>query len=246
MAGGGNSDDRVAMVHVPDGKRHELRPGGQLRIGRHHENDIIVKASSVSRFHATIRWDADSPRPVLYDNGSQNGTHVNGKEVIGRAEPLPSRARVVIGPVTLTVEVAGSSVAPALIDDSSEEVSLFTDQGPELRGVLTEKDALRQLLLRLEVEERSGTLRVKARGVEARVTMATGKIMDVRCRGLMGLMALESLYEAAAGPYTFSRDMGTCDQPLNIRFSEFLRIRHGSHLGTQKWKVDSDPKRPTL
>jgi hypothetical protein len=239
MTGGGD-DDRLVLVHAPDGKRHELRPGGQLRFGRHHENDFVVKDSSVSRFHATLRWDADSPRPVLYDNGSQNGTHVNGKEVIGRAEVLPDRARVVIGPATYTIELVGRA-APALIEDSNEDVALFTDQGPELRGSLDQKDALRQLLLRLEVEERSGTLRLKLRSGEATLTLATGKIMDVRCQGLAGLMALEALYDATGGQYTFGRDMQPCDQPLNVRFSEFLRIRHGSHLGTHKWKRGSDP-----
>jgi pSer/pThr/pTyr-binding forkhead associated (FHA) protein len=216
----------------------ELRPGEALRFGRHHENDVVAKDPSVSRFHATLRWDAAAPRPVLYDNGSQNGTLVDRVEVIGRAEPLVKpRTRLELGPHAYTIELEGVD-GLALLEDAPDAVALFSEQGPELEGALEHKDTLRQVLLRLEVEQRSGTLRVRLDEGEGVLTVATGRIMDARLGGLRGLLALERLYEAPRGRYRFGRDMEPCDDPMNVRFSEFLRIRHGTHIATNKWRRD--------
>ncbi len=229
-------DDRRAVVTASGVGTFELRPGQSLRIGRHHENDIVVKDSVVSRFHATLRWDETSDRPSLYDNGSQNGTNVNGKDVIGRAESLGTSSRVVIGSCKLTVELVGTAAA-ALIDDAAEAVALFTEQGPELRGALTAASGLRQVLLRLEVEQRSGTLTLDLPdGDRGRITLAAGRIMAAEVAQLQGPDALDRIYQATRGEFRFTRDMEPSDQALNIRFSDYLRDRHGSYLGTTRWK----------
>lgn len=222
----------------------ELRPGQSLRIGRHHENDIVIKDSVVSRFHATLRWDEDSDRPSLYDNGSQNGTNVNGKDVIGRAEPLGTSSKVVIGSCKLTVDLLGTAAA-ALIDDAPEAVALYTEQGPELRGELDAGHGLRQLLLRLEVELRSGTLTVDlADGSRGQITLAAGRLMAATVDALEGPDAIDRIYRATRGSYRFTRDMEPSDQALNIRFSDYLRDRHGSYLGTTRWRRAGDERRP--
>ncbi|MCO5167356.1 MAG: FHA domain-containing protein [Planctomycetes bacterium] len=229
-----HDDGPRAVIEAAGAGRFELRPGGSLRIGRHHENDIVVKDAVVSRFHATLRWEPGAERPMLYDNGSQNGTQVDGRDVIGRAEPLSPGARVVIGSCRLTVEVLGTSAA-ALIEDAPEAVALFTEQGPALRGSL-EGGGLRQVLLRLEVEARSGTLEVDLGAAgSARLTLAAGQVMDARHGEARGLAALDAVYAALRGEYRFTRDMEPCDEPLNLRFSDYLRRKHGSYLGTTRW-----------
>jgi hypothetical protein len=234
-------EDRRAVVTASGVGTFELRPGQSLRVGRHHENDIVVKDSVVSRFHATLRWDETSDRPTLYDNGSQNGTNVNGKDVIGRAEPLGPSSRVVIGSCKLTVELLGTAAA-ALIDDAPEAVALFSEQGPELRGELDAARALRQLLLRLEVEQRTGTLTLSLPdGLTGSLTLATGRIMAAQIGPLEGPDAIDRMYQATRGSYRFTRDMEPSDQALNIRFSDYLRDRHGSYLGTTKWRRPGEP-----
>lgn len=235
-------DGPRAVIEAAGVGRFELRPGGSLRIGRHHENDIVIKDSVVSRFHATLRWEVGAERPALYDNGSQNGTNVDGKDVIGRAEPLTASSRIVIGSCKLTVELQGTGAA-ALIDDAPEAVALFSEQGrPELRGSL-DGGGLRQVLLRLEVELRSGTLELDLGGADrSRLTLAAGQVMDVRHGGLRGLAALDAIYAAQRGSYRFTRDMEPSDEPLNLRFSEYLRLKHGSYLGTTRWKRDDGPR----
>ena len=50
-----------------------------IRLGRHLENDIVFPESTVSRFHAEIRYEDD--KYVLYDNQSTTGTFVNSKKI---------------------------------------------------------------------------------------------------------------------------------------------------------------------
>lgn len=234
----GRSEERRAVFTGPGLGSFELRPGGSLRIGRHHENDIVIKDTVVSRFHATIRWDPEADRPVLHDNGSQNGTNVNGKDVIGSAEPIGPGSRVVIGSCKLTVELLGTN-ASALIDDADDAVALYTEQGPTLRGVFDATTGLRQLMLRFEVELRSGTLSLDlARAGPTRITLAAGRVMEVQHGDVRGVAALDLIYQATRGTYQFTRDMEPCDEPLNLRYSEYLRQKHGSYLGTTKWIRD--------
>ena len=50
-----------------------------IRLGRQLENDIVFPESTVSRFHAEIRYEDD--KYVLYDNQSTTGTFVNSKKI---------------------------------------------------------------------------------------------------------------------------------------------------------------------
>ena len=49
-----------------------------MRLGRASDNDIVLDAPGVSRHHATLDYKADG-QPVLRDEGSANGTFVNGQ-----------------------------------------------------------------------------------------------------------------------------------------------------------------------
>lgn len=51
-----------------------------IRIGRHTECDICCRNNLVSRLHATIRWGRAGW--VIHDEGSTNGTYVNGRQVV--------------------------------------------------------------------------------------------------------------------------------------------------------------------
>ncbi|HEU4734450.1 MAG TPA: FHA domain-containing protein [Kofleriaceae bacterium] len=67
-------------------------------IGRNHDGDLILLASSVSREHAEITRGESGW--TLRDLGSRNGTFVDGVRAQG-AVALPSRARLQIGDVAL-------------------------------------------------------------------------------------------------------------------------------------------------
>jgi pSer/pThr/pTyr-binding forkhead associated (FHA) protein len=52
---------------------------GTLSIGRHGENDIVLRDSSVSRHHACFLREGENL--IVTDKGSKNGTIVNGLKV---------------------------------------------------------------------------------------------------------------------------------------------------------------------
>lgn len=236
---GDGSGDKWAVIRSLEAGTRQLKPGESLRLGRHHENDLVLKDSVVSRFHATLRWDLDADRPALYDNGSQNGTNVNGKDVIGRAEPIANKTKITIGPYVINIDLVGmddKSPAPALLPDAPDSVALFTEQGPEIRGRLDAADAIRQLLLRVEVERRSGTLLLDLPGGKAKVTFAVGRVMDATYEGLVGMRALDRIGQVAQGTYRFTRELEPSDQGMNLWFSDFLRMKHDSYYSTRQWK----------
>ncbi len=59
-----------------------------LRIGRAPDNDVVLSAPGVSRYHARIDYAAGEPR--LSDAGSLNGTFVNGEAVRGARSLAPT------------------------------------------------------------------------------------------------------------------------------------------------------------
>lgn len=74
------------------------------RVGRHEENDIVLAGPTVSARHATIR--REQVGTVIEDEGSLNGTFVNGELV--QQQLLEAGDRIQIGP-HLLVYVAPAS-----------------------------------------------------------------------------------------------------------------------------------------
>jgi hypothetical protein len=68
----------------------------EVTIGRAPENDLLLVEPGVSRSHARIR--AEGPGHVLVDEGSRNGTALNGTPIRGAAALSPGD-RIAIGPV---------------------------------------------------------------------------------------------------------------------------------------------------
>ena len=52
-----------------------------LRLGRAPDNEIVLEAPGVSRYHASLTYTSDG-QPTLTDLGSTNGTFVNGEPVL--------------------------------------------------------------------------------------------------------------------------------------------------------------------
>jgi sulfur carrier protein ThiS len=68
--------------------------GRMTRLGRHDENDIVLAGPTVSARHATVRIEPIGV--VLEDEGSLNGTFVNGERIEQRL--LEEGDRIQIGP----------------------------------------------------------------------------------------------------------------------------------------------------
>jgi pSer/pThr/pTyr-binding forkhead associated (FHA) protein len=52
-----------------------------VRIGRAHDNDIVLDDPRVSRHHLELRWQADQARFLAVDLNSSGGTLLNGHPI---------------------------------------------------------------------------------------------------------------------------------------------------------------------
>lgn len=64
---------------ILEGKRHFPLTQPVIRIGRRHDNDLILTDPHVSRKHAEVRLLGG--RYILVDLGSTGGTYVNGRQI---------------------------------------------------------------------------------------------------------------------------------------------------------------------
>lgn len=224
-------DERSAILRgwYRDDERR-LRPGQELRIGRHKENDIVLLDPSVSRFHATIRWDPSLERPFLFDHGSQNGTIVDGHELRSHAALVRQGTVIEIPPYLITCELVNCGETPAILTTADDLVALFSERRPDLQGRLGVGGcSLREVLQRLEVERRSGTLHLDFEGTDAgKITLCLGKVMACEHGALQGFRALASLVRPRQGAFRFSRDLEPAEQVMDLWFSDWLRARGGT------------------
>lgn len=75
----------------------------RLRIGRAPDNEIVLDAPSVSRYHAELTYQNGASQPIITDLGSTNGTFING-EILRSPAPLLPTDWVTIGGYLLRVE----------------------------------------------------------------------------------------------------------------------------------------------
>lgn len=229
----------VCFVEAPGQEPFTLRPGQSLRIGRHSDNDLVLNTNLVSRFHARIAWDAQVGFPVVYDCGSQNGTEVDGRAIRTARTLEPGTTKITIGPSILTVVVNTQEPAPAILPDTHELVSLFSDSGDVIRGDLSDPatGGIQALFAHLELERRSGTLSLRRQEGDARVVYCLGRIMSAEIPGYgTHTRALEELLRLESGPFEFGPDLEPQEEPMNLWFSDYLssRKREG---GTTGWDL---------
>jgi hypothetical protein len=113
-----NVDSTEAVAWVVDGFGVPHGLSAKSAIGRNHEGEIVVLASSVSREHAQLeKKDAGW---TVRDLGSRNGTFVDGARVQGRVA-MSSRHVLKIGDVAVwfLAEVMHEPVMPASMATAS-------------------------------------------------------------------------------------------------------------------------------
>jgi hypothetical protein len=147
-----DSTDAEAWVVDGFGGPHPI--AARSRIGRSHDNELIVLASSVSREHADLQH-TDAGWTVT-DLGSRNGTFVNGVRGQGPTV-VPERAVLRVGDVALwfLAEIVHEPVKrPAMTTDGTRGGLVryqLVRGGKELCIVATDNDASAGALLWREV-----------------------------------------------------------------------------------------------
>jgi FHA domain len=75
--------DELLVASVPP-----LNGVDELSVGRQPDSDLMLEDPSVSKRHATLRWDAASARCTIEDLGSTNGTFLNASIRLKRETTL--------------------------------------------------------------------------------------------------------------------------------------------------------------
>lgn len=108
-------EECLAALHVkiPDKEEQviELKDGQSLKVGRDHNNELMVEDVGVSRMHAV--FSASSSGLVVADMSSRNGTFLNG-ERISSLRDLSSGDIVDIGSVKISVQIHSSDLVNSM------------------------------------------------------------------------------------------------------------------------------------
>ncbi len=103
------------QIRSTDGERQTLMTGDLLTIGRGEAADLRLDDRGLSRVHASLRRDGD--RVWVEDQGSVNGTFVNGRPVTSGGAALADGDEIRLGGDTMIririARQAERSVAPA-------------------------------------------------------------------------------------------------------------------------------------
>jgi len=89
------------IIHSVDGATEVPVPGSRLTLGRAEPADLVINDQSLSRVHASINRDGD--RVWIIDEGSTNGSLVNGVAVPANGTPLRDGDEIYLGNTTVVV-----------------------------------------------------------------------------------------------------------------------------------------------
>ena len=94
------------IIHSVDGAREVPLTGSRLTLGRAEPADVVINDQSLSRVHASLNRDGD--RVWIIDEGSTNGSLVNGATVPASGTPLRDGDEIYLGNTTVVVSFSQS------------------------------------------------------------------------------------------------------------------------------------------
>src|SRR5437660_7204800 len=97
------------IIHSVDGAREVPLSGSRLTLGRTEPADLVINDQSLSRVHASINRDGD--RVWIIDEGSTNGSLVNGAAVPASGTPLRDGDEIDLGHSTVVIAFSQSASA---------------------------------------------------------------------------------------------------------------------------------------
>lgn len=177
-----------------------LPEGVTVTLGRAKDAGLVLPHPNVSRYHATLTRAGDEVR--VCDLGSSNGTWIGRTPVGEGADVLrPGTDRLRVGPFELGVHVLVGD-DHGMGTDTSGQTRVETRRVEELdiRGRL-EVLPLRQLLQSVEINARTGTIRIDA--VRGAVVFAEGAPLWATYGDEVGEGALQGLLDLEQGAFRF-------------------------------------------
>ncbi|MCI0485753.1 MAG: FHA domain-containing protein [Blastocatellia bacterium] len=90
--------EAVLTIHSPEGTRKVPMTQDRLTLGRGEDADVCIDDAGLSRLHASIYREDE--KVWILDEGSTNGSYVNGAPVLLRGTPLADGDKISIGDYT--------------------------------------------------------------------------------------------------------------------------------------------------
>lgn len=121
----GESTGHEAVQSIPEGYRLIIETPGyestevpltqpQITLGRDSDNDIVLPAEGVSRYHA--RLQATAAGWSIIDLGGVNGTRINGERIqVGKPVTLYAEDTIQVGPYQLTLVSSAQAEQAAVL-----------------------------------------------------------------------------------------------------------------------------------
>src|SRR5215471_6280086 len=113
--------DVTLTIHSVEGARDVPLSGSRLTLGRTDASDLVINDSNLSRVHASVNRDGD--RVWVIDEGSMNGTSVNGAPVAPEGTPLNDGDEIYLGETTIVVHLQQQITATARPDEATTAAS---------------------------------------------------------------------------------------------------------------------------
>lgn len=198
------------MLVRAGGSPLDLKPNQNFCFGRATECEVSIPSSRVSRRHAEIFWK--DGKAWIRDLGSQNGTQVAGRPVMGEHQ-LADEEEIVVGPFTCTyraVSGVGSVGLGQKVDMNAPTLANLSDA---LSGNLANV-GVTELLDSLEWSKKSGTLEVfHPDGDEAVVVIEEGAPRHASLGPKSGRAALLGLLGWSEGLFRFGPEVDPARAP---------------------------------
>jgi len=182
----------LRWVHPsPEGPVTPLE-GGRFLLGRGEKCRTQLEGDAVSRYHAEIRFDGDTPR--IRDLGSKNGVHVNGAKVEERALAVGDVVRL------------GACVA--VVVPREGEIAAFGEpfpglySGPVFGAVLGAARSIAATDLPVVVEGETGTGKERVARAIHGWSGRGGAFVAINCAALPETLAEAELFGYRKGAFT--------------------------------------------
>jgi tetratricopeptide (TPR) repeat protein len=223
----------------------------EVRIGRASDADFSLPHVEVSRIHAVVKT-LPSGEIVIEDNGSANGTFVNGKRL--KSSPLKVGDRIGIGPFKIDIgatrEAPASSATQSGEPPQAETTEKNAEAALELESTMLMgrlgKVSLEEMLRHAERERKTGTLKIWGdRGAKGEIVIAKGRPCGASWEGLRDEDALRALLDVKEGSFAFSIDLpstpATMNKDLSVLLAEIAHQRE-ARVGQVAGKVGAEAK----
>ena len=203
-----------------------------LVIGRHKSCDLHLIHSCVSRRHAVI--SVDGGQVYLEDQGSSNGTYLNGKKIQGK-HYLALGDMVQIGPFEIEMREKPFND----LDNDQYGVTntqfLTTGRTAAMAGQI-EKTPLVEVFQTIEFNEKTGTLYVECPDGDGFFTFAKGRPITARFKNLKNIEAAMAMLKLGRGNFILSDRLEAVESSINCSITnilfEFSRIQDEISAGS--------------